>query len=138
MATAVKFEQLVEDMAHQVHKFDTHQLTIALTTNANVPSASADAVLGDITEIAYTNLSTRDVTTTSSGQASGTYTLVLTTLVLTASGAVATFRHVVLYNNSPTSPADPLITMWDYGSDVTLVDAETFTINFGASTISLV
>jgi len=51
-------------------------------------------------------------------------------LVLTASGAVATFRYVVIYNDTPTSPADPLVGWYDYGSDVTLANGETFTIDF--------
>ena len=42
---------------------------------------------------------------------------------------LATFRHVVLYNNTPTAPADPLICMFDHGSDVTLASAETYTFD---------
>jgi hypothetical protein len=42
---------------------------------------------------------------------------------------VGPFRYVVLYNDDPTSPADPLIGWYDYGSDVTLQDTETFTID---------
>jgi hypothetical protein len=105
---------------------------VALTTNANAPSVSADAVLADIVEIAYTNLSTRNITTSSSGQTTGVYSLVLTDLVLTASGAVATFRWVVVYDDTPAGPVDPLMFNYDYGSDVTLADTETFTIDFAA------
>jgi len=51
--------------------------------------------------------------------------------VLTASGgSVAAFRYVVLYNDTPTSPADPLIGWYDYGSDLTLLNGETLTIDF--------
>jgi hypothetical protein len=133
MASYVKFQQFVEDLAHGVHDLESDQLVVALTTNANIPSVSADAVLGDITEISYTNLSSRNITTSSSGQTSGTYAPVLTDLTLTASGAVAPFRHVVVYNDTPTTPADPLICMFDHGSDVTLASSETFTIDFNAS-----
>ena len=87
-------------------------------------------MLADLTQISYTNLSSRNVTTSSSAQTSGTYKLVLADLVLTASGAVATFRWVVLYNDTPTSPADPLISYYDYGADVTLANGETFTIDW--------
>ena len=73
------------------------------------------------------------ITTSSCAQTSGTLKLVLADLVLTASGAVATFRYVVIYNDTPTSPADPLIGWYDYGSDVTLANLETFTIDFDAA-----
>lgn len=98
---------------------------------------ATNSVLADLTEISYTNLSTRAITTTSSTQTSGTYTLVLVDHVLTASGAVATFRYVAIYNDTPTSPLDPLICWYDYGDDVTLANNETFTVNFGASLFSL-
>lgn len=130
MATFNKIHAFVEHLAEKVHNLGADTLTIALTTLAEVPVASTDAVLADITPISYTNLSSRVITITSSGQSSGTYKLVLQDLVLTASGSVATFREVVIYNDTPTSPADPLIGWWDYGSDVALASGETFTIDF--------
>lgn len=123
-----KFDQYVEDLAHQVYGQDTDQFTVALMAGA--PSASLDAVLADITEINYSNLSARDITTASSAQTGGVYKLTLTDLVLTATGAVATFRYVVIYNNTPSSPLDPLVAWYDHGSNVTLANGETFTIDF--------
>lgn len=116
----------------EVAQCGTDLFTLALTTNANAPVAT-NSVLADLTQIAYTNLSSRDLTTSSSTQTSGTYSLVLADLVLTASGAVATFRHVVCYDNTPTSPADPLVCWHDYGGDVTLASGETFTYDLGSS-----
>ena len=95
-------------------------------------------MLADLTQISYTNLSSRVLTVTSSAQSSGTYSLVVSDLVLTASGgSVATFRYVVAYNDTPTSPADPLIGWWDYGGNVTLADGETFTFDQGASFLTI-
>lgn len=130
MATFNKFNQFPEDVAHGVHNLGSNQLVIALTNAANAPSAANDAVLADITPITYTNLSSRNVTTASSDQTSGTYKLTLTDLVLTASGAVGPFRYVILYNDTPSSPADPLIGWWDYGSEISLATGETFTVDF--------
>lgn len=142
MATFNKFNAFVEHLAEGVHNFSsdsTCTITVALTAAANAPVAT-NSVLADLTQVAYTNLSSRVVTVASSSQTSGTYKLDLTDLVLTASGTVATFRYVVLYNDDPTSPADPLIGWYDYGQDVTLQNGETFTINFdnsaGAITIA--
>lgn len=103
------------------------QLVVALCNAANAPVA-ANSVLADLTQIAYTNLSSRNVTTSSSSQTAGTYKLVCADLVLTASGAVAAFRYVVLYNDTATN--DELVGFYDYGSEVTLASGETFTIDF--------
>ncbi|MGB2783647.1 MAG: hypothetical protein WBC45_06875 [Atribacterota bacterium] len=133
MATYNKFQQFVEDIAHKIHDLETDQLSVALCATASAPVAT-NSVLADLTEIAYTNLSARDITTTSSGHTTGTYTLVMTDLVLTASGgAVAAFQYVVIYNNTPAAPLDPLICWYDYGSALTLADGETLTIDFSAA-----
>lgn len=128
MATFNKFQPFVEAVAEKKHNLGSDQLVVALT---NTVPVNTNAVLTDITEISYTNLSSRNVTTSTSAQTSGTYKLTLTDLVLTASGAVATFRYVVLYNDTATN--DDLIGWWDYGSAVTLASAETFTIDFDGS-----
>ena len=138
MATFNKFYQFVEDLAHGVHDLETDQLVVALTAAANAPVAS-NSVLANLTEITYTNLSTRNITTTSSGQTSGNYTLALTDLVLTASGgSVGPFRYVVIYNDNPTSPADPLIGWYDYGSDLTLNNGEQLTVDFAAASATII
>lgn len=130
MAAFNKFQQFVEDLAHKVHALDVDQFTVALTATVNAPVAT-NSVLANLTEIAYTNLSTRNITTTSSTQTTGTYKLILTDLVLTASGgAVAAFQYIVIYNNTPASPLDPLIGWYDFGSALTLNDGDSLTIDF--------
>lgn len=132
MATYNKFQQFVEDVLKGVHNFtsdSTCTVTVALCTQANAPVAT-NSILANLTQISYTNLSSRVVTGITAEHTTGTVTLTADDLVLTASGAVATFRHVVIYNDDPTSPADPLIAWWDYGSDVTLANGETFTVDF--------
>jgi hypothetical protein len=132
MATYNKINQFVEDIGKGVHNLSTGVLTLALTTTANKPVAT-NTVLANLTQISYTNLSARVPTLTSYVQTTGTAKLILQDLVLTASGAVAPFGVVVLYNDTPTSPADPLISWWEYGSDVTLANTETFTVDFDTS-----
>ena len=134
MATFNKFHAFVEHVFEAVHNFAsdaTCSITVALLATANAPSASLDAVLADVTQISYTNLSSRVVSVSSSAQVTGTYRLIVNDLVLTASGGpVAAFQYVVLYNDDPTSPADPLICWYDYGSALTLADGETLTLDF--------
>lgn len=130
MATYNKFNQFPLDLGKGVHNLLTGALTIALCASANAPVAT-NAVLADLTQIAYTNLSTRVLTVSTFTQTSGTAKLVIADLVLTAAGgSVAAFRYVVVYNDTPTSPADPLICWFDYGSSLTLADTETLTLDF--------
>lgn len=126
MATFTKFQPFVEKLAEKAHNLGSDQLKVALTNSA--PSAT-NGVLTDITEITYTNLSSRNITTSSSAQSAGTYKLVLADLTLTASGgSVGPFRYVVIYNDTATN--DELIAYYDYGSSITLADGDTFTIDF--------
>jgi len=132
MATYTKFQQFVEDLAHGVHNLSSDALTIALTNTA--PDVT-DATLADITQIAYTNCSSRVLAPSAAGQTSGTYKLVLDDLTLTASGGtVGPFRYVAIYNDTPTSPADPLIAFYDYGSSITLANGESLLLDFSAVT----
>lgn len=128
MAVFNKFQPFAEAVYEKVHNLGSDQIVVALTNASNAP-ANTMATLSQLTQIAYTNLSTRNVTTASSAQTSGTYKLTLTDLVLTASGgAVAAFRYIILYND--TSASDNLIGWYDYGVDQVLNDTETFTIDF--------
>ena len=127
MATYNKFNSFVEAEAEKVHNLGADQLAVALCAAANAPVAS-NTQLSNLTQISYTNLSSRNITTSSSSQTSGTYKLILTDLVLTASGAVATFRYVAIYNSTATN--GELIGWYDHGSDVTLANGETYTIDF--------
>jgi len=118
-----------EALPEKIHNLGSDTLKVALTNSA---PAATNTVLANITEIAYTNLSARTLTTSSSSQTSGTYKLVLADLVLTASGGnVAAFRYVVIYND--TASNDELIGWYDYGSSLTLLDGDSLTIDFDAT-----
>lgn len=133
MASFNFFRQFKENLTKKVHDFtsdSTCTVTVALTAAANAPVATNE-VLADLTQVSYTNLSSRVITGISATETGGTVSLNASDLVLTASGgSVATFRYVVLYDDDPTSPADPLIGWYDIGSDVTLADGQTLTIDF--------
>lgn len=126
-----KFQPFVENLAEKVFNLGSDSLKIALCASASAPVA-ANGILADLTEIAYTNLSARTVTTSTSAQSSGTYKLVLTDLVLSASGgSVAAFQYVVLYDD--TAASDQLIGYWNYGSAVTLASGDSLTLDFSAA-----
>jgi hypothetical protein len=141
VASYVKFEQFVEDLAGKVHDLfgtagsgaDTCKVYLSNTG----PTASTNAVKADLAEITNQNGYTAPVTMTNVGTRSGgTLTVNATNVTITASGGtVGPFQYVVAYNDTPTSPADPLIAYWNYGSALTLNDGESFTVKFnnGAS-----
>jgi hypothetical protein len=131
VATYNKFEAWADTMPEGAN-LATDQFTLALS---NVAPIAINSVLADITEIAYTNLSARNFTTASSSQTGGTYTLALNDLVVTASGPVATFRYAVIYDD--TVAGDPLVGWWDYGSSITMANAETFTVDFTGAALTL-
>ncbi len=128
MATATKFQSFVEHVAEKVHNLGSDTLKVVLTNSAPV---NTNTILSDLTQVANGNGYTTGGTAasiTSSAQTSGTYKLVLADVVFTASGgSIGPFRYTTLYNDTPTSPADPLILFWDYGSSITLLTGETFT-----------
>lgn len=136
MAAFTKLNGFVEHLAEGVHNLGSNQLAVALSNTApasettNPNSTTAACVLANVTQISYTNLSSRNVTTISSSQTSGTYKLDLTDLTLSATGTVGPFRYIYLFNDTPTSPADPLIGYFDYGSALTLNNGESLTIDF--------
>lgn len=131
MASYNKFNSFTEAVAEKVHNLGSDTLTVALCAAANAPVAT-NTVLANLTQASYTNCSSRAITTTSSAQTSGTYKLTLTDLTLTASGGtVGPFRYVVIYND--TASNDELVCWYDYGSDITLANGETFLIDFDGS-----
>lgn len=134
MASFNKFEAFSEHLAEKVHNLDADTLKVYFT-NAT-PDAAADAVKSDLAEISAGNGYTAggaDVQNATS-RSGGTTSVTGVDVTITASGgSIGPFRYVVLYNDTPTSPADPLIGWWDYGAAVTLADGESFTTDFGAS-----
>lgn len=126
MAAAVKFQDFVEQLGLAKHQLNTDTQKIVLTNTA--PNAT-DTTLSAITQISSGNGYTtggEDIQNTWA-ESGGTGTLTGTKVTWTAGpSSMAAFRYVVLYNDTQTSPADPLMLYWDYGSSLTLAAGETF------------
>lgn len=144
MATFHKYDQFVEDLANKVHDLmGTHGSgadTCKVMLSNAAPDAAADEVRADATEItAEHGYSSGGASATNIGsQTSGTFALAGTDITWTATGGtIGPFQYAILYNDTPTSPADPLIGWWDYGSPITLSDTQTFTVDFGASILTV-
>jgi hypothetical protein len=138
MASFNKVNDAVLNMVHNMD-LESDQFVAALSNTAPAsetsnPASDGNGILGNVTEVSYTNLSSRNITTTSSSQTSGTYKLVLADLTVTASGgSVGPFQYLYIYNDTVTSPADPILGYYDYGSALTLNDGDSFTFNFDDS-----
>lgn len=132
MASFTKFQSFVEAVAEKSHNLGADTLKVMLTNSAPV---NTNTVKANLTEIGTGNGYSAGGTATtisSSAQTSGTYKLVITDVVFTASGGtIGPFRYAVLYNDTATN--DELIGFWDYASSITLNDGETFTTDFDAS-----
>ena len=116
-------------MAEKVHNLGSDQLVVALTNTAH---NSAWTQLSSLTQVSYTNLSTRNITTSTSAQTSGTYKLVLADLVLTSTGGTTgPFQYIYIYNDTATN--DELIGYYNYGSALTLQSGEALTLDFDGS-----
>jgi hypothetical protein len=137
MATFVKFNVFSENLAEKVHNLDTDTLKVYLSNTA--PTVSTNAIKADLTEISAGNGYTaggEDVQNATS-RTGGTTSVTGVDITWTATGSVGPFRYAVLYNDTSTSPADPLIGYYDYGSSITLASGETFKVDFGASILDI-
>lgn len=128
-----KVEAFSEHLAEKVHDLNADTLRVYLS-NAT-PDAAADAVKTDLAEITNENGYTAPIDTQNATSRTGGVTSVtgVDATVLASGGTVGPFRYVPLYNDVPTSPADPLIGWWDYAGALTLAADESLDIDFGAS-----
>lgn len=125
MASYAKFNSWIEALAEKSHNMQSDTFKVALTNSA---PAAGNTQLSDITEISYTNLSSRTLTVSASSQTSGTWKWVVADLVLTASGQVGPFRYIVIYND--TASGDLLVAYYDRGSSLTMENGDAETLDF--------
>jgi len=134
MATWNKFNQFAEDLCKGVHQLHAAGHTLKIYLSNTAPDATADLVKADLAEIAGGNgyTATGADTQNDMTETAGTATVTAVDIVWTAAGgSIGPFRYAVAYNDTPAG--DPLIGWYDYGSSITVLDTETFTVDFGAS-----
>jgi hypothetical protein len=134
MATYNKFNAFVENQTTKNIDWDNDTFKVMLV-NSPAP-VNTNSVKADLTEITgggstgYTAGGT--ATTIAASRTGGTETITGTQVVFTGGATgMGPFRYAVLYDDTVSSPADPLIAWWDYGpTPVTLASTETFTVKF--------
>jgi hypothetical protein len=138
MAPFVKYESGIEQFFNKISDgFGATDVWRAVI-HTDAPVVATDTELADLTQIGasngYPGTNTIAFNSTRSG---ATITATATDVVWTATGgnlgASTTGRYVSIYDDTPTSPADPLQMYYDYGATFTVADTETFTVDFGAS-----
>lgn len=137
MPAFVEPDVLSEDIANKIHDFNSDTFRWVLSNTA--PAVGTTFLLSNVTQIAtgggYTQMTdgAGGLSTTLSFSRTGQTTTVSgTQVVLTASGAVGPFRYLILINDTPTSPLNPVIGWVDHGSAVTMANTDTYTIPAGA------
>jgi hypothetical protein len=136
MVAFVKFQDFVEQLGKGVHKLHAAGDTLKVYLSNTAPNVATMALKGDLAEITPANGYPAGGTDTQNDytETTGTGTCTGVDIVFTAAGgAFGPFRYAVLYNDTPSAPADPLIGYWDYGSAISINDTESFTVDFGAS-----
>jgi hypothetical protein len=135
MAAYNKIQDFVEQLGLAKHNLNTDTIKVMLTNSAPI---ATNTVKADLTDLGTANGYTAGGADTQNtySETTGTGTVAVVDVVWTAAGgSIGPFRYVAAYNDTQTSPADPLICWWDYGSALTLLDTESFTVDFGANTL---
>ena len=131
MASGLKFNCFVADVANNVHNLGSDTLNVGLTNNSPL---TTNTVFSNITEIGAGNgyaAGGNQATQVSSAQVSGLYSLVLNDAIFSASGGnIGPFRYAVLYNF--TAASKNLIAWWDYGSNITITNGNSFATLFNS------
>lgn len=140
MATFQLFHEFKKFLGDGTIDLDSHTFK-AVLSNTDLDVAVAD-LYGDVTEIANGNgyttggITMTSVTWTETGSGTGVWRWGFADFTWTASaGSIGPFQYVYFYDDTPTSPADPLVGKLDRGSAVTIAAGDSFTVDVGANLV---
>lgn len=141
MATFVLADDFGQDLGTKVHNMNTDSFILMLSNTA--PVQDTVSVYTDITQIAtgsgYVQFSGANVdheldgdSYAETGAGTGVWRYTSSDEVFTAAGgSIATFRYIVMVNN--TDAAGSVVGYLDYGSAVDVTVGNTFTVDVGAN-----
>ena len=131
-----KFQDFSEQFGKGIHHLQAAGDTLKIYLTNNAPSTADHAIKADLLGIAEEHGYAPADAQNDYSEAAGIGTLTCVDIVFTAAGgSFGPFRYAVLYND--TAVNDNLIAWWDYGSSITVLNGQTFTVDFGASIFSL-
>ena len=137
MAAYVKYEPFVEGLMDKL--FDlfgtTDTLKVAIASDA--PVVATDDEMADVTQVTGTGYTALGEDIQNDATRTGaTVTMTAVDVVWTGgAGGFTAGRYIVMHDD--TSITDRLIAYWDYASNFTVAVGETFTVDFGASVMTL-
>lgn len=131
-----------ESIFENVIDMDTHTFKCQLHTSSYTPNLNTHTVRADLTNelstaVGYT-AGGATLGSITSAASSGTYTWDAADVQWTATGGSIVARNSVIYDDTPSSPLDPLllyVLLDTTPADVTATDGNTFTIQWNASGI---
>lgn len=138
MATFTRPDVMSLNLSNKVYDGDSD--TYRWTLSNTAPVLGSTNLLSNITQIAtgggYTQMTDGAgglLATMSALSSSGQTTTWAQSanVVLTASGAIATFQYIIMVDDTPTSPLNPVLGWLNHGSAVTPAATDTYTIPAG-------
>lgn len=138
MATFVPTHEFGKYLGDGVAALASHTFKAVLTNTA--PTQAGSTTLSGITQISstggYAAVTLTGVTWSETGAGTGIWEFDSAAFSWTASGAsFDTARYIVIYDDTPTSPADPLVGYIDYGSGFAVTNGNSLTVTPGANGI---
>lgn len=133
-ATFQIFENFALETGKGLMHLDAAGDTLNLYLTNNLPDTAADSVKADLAGITEQNGYAPADAQNDYTETTGVGTLTCVDKVWTGTGAgFGPFRYVVLYN----ATTNALVAWWDYGSAISILDGETFTVDFGTSVLTI-
>jgi hypothetical protein len=138
MATFTRPDIFSKNLCDKILDMDSDTFRWVLSNTA--PVAGTTNLLSNITQIAtgggYTQMTDGAgglLATMAALSQTGASTNIgmSSNVVLTASGAVGSFRYPFLVDDTPTSPLNPVIGWIDHGSVITMAATDTYTLPSG-------
>jgi hypothetical protein len=139
MATFVVTHEFGNYLGTKEAQLATDTFKAVITNTA--PNQATNQVLADLTQIAgtggYAAVTLTGVTFTETGAGTGIWQFDSDPFAWTASGAdFATGRYIYIYDDTATTPDDPLVGYLDYGTTFVVTDGNSLTVTPGANGIA--
>ena len=139
--TYVKYYDFLLDLGSKVHNLTADTFKMLLLTNSYSPNQDTDDILTDITgvEASGSGYARQTITGLSLTRSSGTLTWTFDPVTFTVTSDL-TVGYWALYNDTPTSPADPLVAYGDVNTSgtVTITTALPLVITAGSTFFTIV